>query len=327
MGLRHVFHLKQNNFETNIREVFRDLRGDDDFFDVTLACNDYGQIQAHKIMLSAFSPFFQAILKRNRHEHPLLFLKGVKHAQLMQVLDFVYCGEVEVAAEELNTFLAVAEDLNVKGLSQKDVGSNTPNEIETFTSKTRHITDSLPIRSERSKDSSSVLTTKQYTYSHQPQDEEIQEITPFAPESVSCSEQPSPLYVGNSTDKSMEFIEDIDDVETNEETYANENDVALRNSAMDKDEWNKELGELVKQQMTVEVAEDEGKVHHCKTCNFTAQVNSNLRSHVEAKHFTDRKYYCICCGETKKTWQTLQVHLKRDHNVLKYRLTKSHKKA
>ena len=96
---------------------------------------------------------------------------------------------------------------------------------------------------------------------------------------------------------------------------------------MDKDEWNKELGNLVKQQMTVEVAEDEGKVHHCKTCNFTAQVNSNLRSHVEAKHFTDRKYYCICCGETKKTWQTLQVHLKRDHNVLKYSLTKSYKKA
>ena len=328
MGLRHVFHLKQNNFDTSIREVFIDLREDDDFYDVTLACDDDGQIQAHKIILSACSPFFRAILKRNRHEHPLLFLKGVKHAQLVKVLDFVYYGEVEVAAEELNTFLAVAEDLNVKGLSQKDVLSNPRNETETFTSNTRQVTNSLPVRSERSiDDSSSVLATKQYTYSYKPQDEEIQEIVPLMPESVSCSEQPSPLCEENPTDKRMKFIEDIDDDETNEKIYSNENDEALRNSAMDKDEWNKELGELVKQKMTVEVAEDEGKVHHCKTCDFTAQVNSNLRSHVEAKHFIDRKYYCICCEETKKTWQTLLVHLKRDHNVLKYSLTKSYKKA
>lgn len=161
MGLRHVFHLKQNNFETSIREAFIDLRGDDDFFDVTLACDDDGQIQAHKVILSACSPFFRAILKRNRHEHPLLFLKGVKHAQLVKVVDFVYCGEVEVAAEELNTFLAVAKDLNVKELFQKDVDSNPRNETETFTSKnTRHVTNSLPVRSERSiDDSSSVLAT------------------------------------------------------------------------------------------------------------------------------------------------------------------------
>ena len=34
------------------------------------------------------------------------------------VLNFMYHGEVNVAQEELNSFLSVAEDLQVKGLTQ-----------------------------------------------------------------------------------------------------------------------------------------------------------------------------------------------------------------
>ena len=57
--------------------AFRELREDKDFFDVTLACDDE-QLQAHKVILSACSPFFRTVLRRNRHEHPLLYLKGKK---------------------------------------------------------------------------------------------------------------------------------------------------------------------------------------------------------------------------------------------------------
>merc|ERR1719270_2649266 len=37
---------------------------------------------------------------------------------MLAVLNFMYQGEVNVAQEELNSFLAVAEDLRVKGLTQ-----------------------------------------------------------------------------------------------------------------------------------------------------------------------------------------------------------------
>ena len=83
---------------------------------MTLACDDE-QIQAHKVIISACSPFFRAVLRRNPHEHPLLYLKGVKYSDLVSVLNFMYHGEVNVAQEELNSFLAVAEDLKVKGLT------------------------------------------------------------------------------------------------------------------------------------------------------------------------------------------------------------------
>eukprot|EP00091_Calanus_sinicus_P017920 TRINITY_DN3912_c2_g1_i1.p1 TRINITY_DN3912_c2_g1~~TRINITY_DN3912_c2_g1_i1.p1 ORF type:complete len:207 (-),score=58.60 TRINITY_DN3912_c2_g1_i1:266-886(-) len=59
----------------------------------------------------------------------MLYLKGVKYTDLQSVLNFMYHGEVNVAQEELNSFLAVAEDLKVKGLTQNQ--SATPRRTKT----------------------------------------------------------------------------------------------------------------------------------------------------------------------------------------------------
>ena len=112
------FCLRWNDFENNISHSFRELRDDKDFFDVTLACEDR-QVEAHKVILSACSPYFRTVLKKNPHQHPLLFLRGVQYSELVAILDFMYHGEVNVGQEDLNSFLAVAEDLSVKGLTQK----------------------------------------------------------------------------------------------------------------------------------------------------------------------------------------------------------------
>ena len=44
---------------------------------------------------------------------------GVKLSNLQSILDFIYHGEVNLAQEDLNLFLEVAEELKVKGLTQK----------------------------------------------------------------------------------------------------------------------------------------------------------------------------------------------------------------
>lgn len=111
------FCLKWNEFEINVSTAFRELRNDKDFFDVTLACDGH-QLEAHKVIISACSPFFRNILKMNPHAHPLLYLKGIKYEDILAVLNFMYHGEVNIAQNDLNSFLAVAEDLQVKGLTQ-----------------------------------------------------------------------------------------------------------------------------------------------------------------------------------------------------------------
>ena len=60
--------LSWNDFERNFSVAFQDLRKENDFFDVTLACKD-GQLEAHKVILSSCSAFFKEILKKNKHAH------------------------------------------------------------------------------------------------------------------------------------------------------------------------------------------------------------------------------------------------------------------
>ena len=122
MGSSDKFCLRWNDFETNISAAFQELRDDEDFFDVTLCCGPDGtdRLRAHKVILSACSPFFRGILKNNPHENPLIYLRGVTMEDLNAMLNFMYHGEANITQEDLNSFLAVAEDLDVKGLTSSD---------------------------------------------------------------------------------------------------------------------------------------------------------------------------------------------------------------
>ena len=108
--------LKWNDFQYNVNSAFMNLREDNEFADVTLACEDGQQMEAHKVILAASSPFFQDLLKRNRHPHPLIYMRGVKSENLLAIVDFLYCGEANVFQENLDSFLAIAEELKLKGL-------------------------------------------------------------------------------------------------------------------------------------------------------------------------------------------------------------------
>jgi len=131
MGSNEKFCLRWNDFETNISVAFREIREEKDFFDCTLSCGSR-QIQAHKLILSACSPFFRSVLKQNPHQHPLLYLKGVEFGDLQAVLNFMYHGEVNVAQEELNSFLSVAEELKVKGLTQNNATESSASKPKPF---------------------------------------------------------------------------------------------------------------------------------------------------------------------------------------------------
>jgi len=119
MGADQQFCLRWNNFHTNITSAFESLRDDEDFVDITLACEGR-QIKAHKMVLSACSPYFRTLLRVNPCQHPIVFLKDVTFANLSSILDFMYHGEVNVSHTELATFLKTAEALRVRGLAEDD---------------------------------------------------------------------------------------------------------------------------------------------------------------------------------------------------------------
>ncbi|XP_069186660.1 protein abrupt isoform X2 [Procambarus clarkii] len=126
MGADQQFCLRWNNFHTNITSAFESLRDDEDFVDITLACEGR-QIKAHKMVLSACSPYFRSLLKGNPCQHPIVFLKDVTFANLTSILDFMYHGEVNVSHNELATFLKTAEALKVRGLAEDEKKKDAEN--------------------------------------------------------------------------------------------------------------------------------------------------------------------------------------------------------
>ena len=82
--------LKWNDFQENVNSAFGSLREDNEFADVTLACEDGQQVEAHKVILAASSPFFKSLLRRNKHPHPLIYMRGVRSEDLVAMVDFLY---------------------------------------------------------------------------------------------------------------------------------------------------------------------------------------------------------------------------------------------
>merc|ERR1712013_834767 len=202
MGTHEKFCLRWNDFESNISLALRDTREEKDFFDCTLSVGTR-QIQAHKIILSACSPFFRSILKQNPHQHPLLYLKGVEFTDLQAVLNFMYHGEVNVAQEELNSFLAVAEDLKVKGLTQNssaDNSSSAPSKPKSEPAAPSSLPRPRPSREveDPPKRPRPIVPAPAPSYQHQDDDDDdIQEVMPVVkqePQTVVADPLPTPHH-------------------------------------------------------------------------------------------------------------------------------------
>lgn len=123
------FCLRWNNYQTNLTNVFDQLLQNESFVDVTLAC-DGNSIKAHKMVLSACSPYFQSLFYDNPCQHPIVIMRDVKWPELTAVVEFMYKGEINVRQEQIAPLLRVAEMLKIRGLAdvKSDLDLNSESE-------------------------------------------------------------------------------------------------------------------------------------------------------------------------------------------------------
>ena len=88
-------YLQWHDFKENVNSVFGKLRGKKEFTDITLVCEDGQQVEAYKVILASSSPFFEKLLQKS----------------------FLYFGEANVYQEDLDSFLAIAGEIQLKGLA------------------------------------------------------------------------------------------------------------------------------------------------------------------------------------------------------------------
>jgi len=329
------FCLRWNDFESNISSAFRELRDDKDFFDVTLACDDE-QIQAHKVILSACSPFFRNVLRRNPHQNPLLYLKGVKYSDLQSVLNFMYHGEVNVAQEELNSFLAVAEDLRVKGLTQNQSVSAPSSRKE----KPISAGPLAPKPNYHAPPDRDIIQAPKRprpapsnppSIGHTVADDDIQEVVPVKseprevpivpiptaqpPVAIYTPEPPMTHALAPAEDDSMAYQESYEEYDQ----YGGEGYdgamVGVGDIGAGGNKGLEHLDALIAAKM-MKVLEGGRSVWRCLDCGKDYKLKGDASRHVEAYHVDHPGLSCNVCFKILKNRESLRSHMTHVHKNL-----------
>jgi len=335
MASSEKFCLRWNDFETNISSAFREIREEKDFFDCTLSCGTR-QIQAHKLILSACSPFFRSVLRQNPHQHPLLYLKGVEFNDLQAVLNFMYHGEVNVAQEELNSFLSVAEDLKVKGLTQNNATeSPAAPKPKPFKSDPAPPSQTRPTvhkpMDEQShasvpKPRQRLVVAPQPAHYQEQHDDDIQEVVPVVKQEPAAAEHvpvslpvvptmPQHHYqdpMGTAVASMDESYGDVgyEDYEQYEAEGYDEGGMMTGGTGADP---NKGFFADVDDSVTSLIIQDGTNSYTCGRCGKNCYKRSHLIRHIISKHVSTPAVNCQFCGKQYKNNNSLQVHISQNH--------------
>ncbi|XP_058795892.1 longitudinals lacking protein, isoforms A/B/D/L isoform X15 [Phymastichus coffea] len=118
------FCLRWNNHQSTLIQNFDTLLESGTLVDCTLAAEGK-YLKAHKVVLSACSPYFEGLLSEHYDKHPVFILKDVKFKELKAMMDYMYRGEVNISQDQLTALLKAAESLQIKGLSDSKTGGST----------------------------------------------------------------------------------------------------------------------------------------------------------------------------------------------------------
>ncbi|XP_059089228.1 broad-complex core protein isoforms 1/2/3/4/5-like isoform X13 [Tigriopus californicus] len=331
MGSTDKFCLRWNDFETNISAAFKELRQDKDFFDVTLTVDDDPNhvLQAHKVILSACSPFFRNVLLRQNaamgvagfsHPHPLVYLRGVSYEDLKHIIDFMYYGEVNVAQDDLQAFLQVAEDLKVKGLTQADSNSSSAPSSSSLGNSSGPSREPSGVKREPPGENGGIAKKRSRPNpavpvpgpSHQVPvhsiDDDVQDVgdTNVKTEHLAASDFEGTDFEaveGEGGEGDYDYAQYGD--ESGDMTYAEGEDGQMLPGTSGGDESKV-------QAMMVAIPGTNSVM--CKLCGFTSKLKSTTKRHVIANH-TNIRYPCQICPKSMTQEGQRVIHYKRAHGV------------
>ncbi|EAT41688.1 AAEL006690-PA, partial [Aedes aegypti] len=111
-----TYCLRWNNHKSNLVEILDALIKMECYVDCTIYVDEQVQFKAHRVVLAANSPYFQAILQDVPMDHCTILFPGVQEFEMRALLEYMYTGEVNVTQSQIPRIMKIAEQLEVKGL-------------------------------------------------------------------------------------------------------------------------------------------------------------------------------------------------------------------
>ena len=273
------YHLEWNDFHQNIASSFRELRKGLDFSDVTLVCEENQQVEAHRLILTASSQFFSTILKRNKHSHPMIYMRGLKARHLNDMMDFIYYGEANISQDDIDYFLSLGEELKLKGLSKSN-------------------DDSLNISLQAPKKVK--VKTKQNKTFIKDESREFQ-----SPSKENIIQMPH-IQDESPEDFSFSTIEDYSIDTDSDATMQSKQSIAV-----DADISTSDL-EVKKRSLMVKIKEGEFR-WKCTVCGkMTKGSRGNMTRHMES-HIVGVSFPCNRCDKVSRSNGALRMHVFNNH--------------
>lgn len=152
------------------------------FVDLSLVCKDGTILKCHKMVLANSSFFFRRLLLANDHPHPMIVLHDIEADDLKTLVNFMYCGEIQVVQSEVRRLLKLAEILEVIGLrhippSSVPDGSNNKEHYDS----TKKTTTVSRVKLEESRNAPGKNVTSEHEASAKTQQSKVATQTRFVP--------------------------------------------------------------------------------------------------------------------------------------------------
>lgn len=306
MGSDEAFCLKWNDFQGSISSSLGSLRTTSDLLDVTLQCG-VESLQCHRLVLSACSDWFKTVFRALPPvtQHPVIVMWEATARDMALLLDFMYNGEVNVKQENLNSFLALAEKLSVRGLTQGQ-GGGGGGEKKTERHKE-------PVRQAPTQTSTPVVRRQE----DRGETVKRQRVEQRAPEQRVVQQHHEVEEVAVVKQEVSREVEQVEQVVEEYGSYQEGGEVAqyegdnMYDSYYEGDDGGQ--GDYSQVDNTQQMASSKGQYQNgpgiCPYCNKHVQ---QLAYHVEDKHCPNPTP-CPICGKVYNSMNKMRVHKSTNH--------------
>jgi hypothetical protein len=203
------------------------------------------------------------------------YIRGCKLKDMKSVLDFLYFGEVSVEQGDVQQFMSLAKDLQIKGFELSDVVENE-NVSEVKSENSEKATNIRNGKEEQSKKSS--------------------------PKPIDLTESKEDNLLENDVIGASPSYKDMNEEET-ENMLFRDNVVETSKSGS---EQSSTLVELENKRERLVIKLEENK-YQCEKCWNTYSRKDDLKRHTDV-HFPEYSYPCKYCGKMYNTRETLRRH-------------------